>query len=289
MDLAALFLLGFAIASVWLRPMRTAKWPSIPPWVFLFAAAIVSGLISDVLRGPAIAGLSVLWLSASVWRSAQPGTGLRIVSGTATAFMALALALHQVPGFANPVIFGPAALSDRSAAFTQHANFDKGAVGLALLIFMCRLSSSLPEILRVLRKASYPAVVTVAVVLTAAISIGYVAPDPKFGANALTFLMANLFLTVIPEEAFFRGFLQDRLASVLQDLRYGGAIAVIISALLFGLAHAAGGLVYVVLSGLTGLGCAYAYFLTQRIEAPIAVHFTLNTAHYILFTYPFRS
>jgi len=56
--------------------------------------------------------------------------------------------------------------------------------------------------------------------------------------------------------------------------------------LLFGAAHAAGGGVYVLLAAISGLGYAYAYYATQRIEAPIIVHIVVNAVHFIGFTYP---
>ena len=36
-----------------------------------------------------------------------------------------------------------------------------------------------------------------------------------------------------------------------------------------------------------GLGYALAYQSTQRIEAPVLVHFALNAVHFIAFTYPY--
>ena len=63
-------------------------------------------------------------------------------------------------------------------------------------------------------------------------------------------------------------------------------LAVAVSTVLFGLAHAAGGLGYVFLAGIAGLGYSAVYSVTRRIEAPILVHFLLNATHFIAFTYP---
>jgi hypothetical protein len=58
------------------------------------------------------------------------------------------------------------------------------------------------------------------------------------------------------------------------------------AALLFGLAHAAGGWRYVLLATLAGTGYGLAYRRTVRIESAILAHFAVNVTHLLLFTYP---
>ncbi len=81
--------------------------------------------------------------------------------------------------------------------------------------------------------------------------------------------------------------MQARLASALAPVKFGSAIDVIVSALLFGLAHFGGGLAYVGLATLAGLGYGIAYARTQRIESAILTHFLLNAVHFVGFTFPF--
>jgi membrane protease YdiL (CAAX protease family) len=116
---------------------------------------------------------------------------------------------------------------------------------------------------------------------------GLVRPDVKLPQVTLMFLAVNLFFTVVAEEAFFRGFLQARLASALGGVRHGQWIAVAGSALLFGAAHLAGGPLYAALAFIAGIGYAVAYQRTQRVEAAIVVHIALNAVHFIAFTYPY--
>jgi membrane protease YdiL (CAAX protease family) len=75
----------------------------------------------------------------------------------------------------------------------------------------------------------------------------------------------------------------------LSGVRHGQWIAVVVSALLFGAAHLAGGALYAILACIAGLGYAYAYQRTQRIEAAIIVHIALNAVHFIAFTYPYTA
>jgi membrane protease YdiL (CAAX protease family) len=69
-------------------------------------------------------------------------------------------------------------------------------------------------------------------------------------------------------------------------VRYGSGVAVAASAVLFGLAHFAGGASYIVLATAAGLGYAIVYQRTQSIEMSMLAHFALNTTHFLLFTYP---
>ena len=91
------------------------------------------------------------------------------------------------------------------------------------------------------------------------------------------------------EEAFFRGLIQHEsrrgLARVL-DQRRAGAIAVAVSTVWFGLAHAAGGWQYVLVSAIAGAGYATVYHRTERLDLAVLAHFLTNATHFLLFTYP---
>jgi uncharacterized protein len=55
---------------------------------------------------------------------------------------------------------------------------------------------------------------------------------------------------------------------------------------LFGLAHIAGGIVYVGLATIAGIGYSIVYLRTRRIESAIVTHFAVNAVHFFGFTYP---
>ncbi len=281
------FLLGLAICCVWLPPVQFGKRFSMPPWPLPFALALGAGAQAGILALPALAALGLLVLFA--WLATRPAAGRarRTVFTTLSALLALALAMHLVPGFRNPLLLSGAHFSPDSAPFTQYANFDKGAVGLVLLALFCRRCQSWRELGAALRLALPLALAMALVLLGAALALGYLRPDPKLPAYTATFLAINLFLTCVAEEAFFRGLLQERLAGALAGVRGGVPLAVLASGLLFGAAHAGGGPLLMALAGAAGLGYAYAYAATKRIEAPIVAHFAFNAIHFIGFTYPY--
>lgn len=63
-------------------------------------------------------------------------------------------------------------------------------------------------------------------------------------------------------------------------------LAITVSSVLFGLAHFAGGVSYVVLATIAGVGYSLAYARTRRIESAVVTHFGVNAVHFFGFTYP---
>lgn len=279
-------LLALAICAVWLKPVAVTARIAAAPWMVLFAAAVVSGLISGVLHAPALIALAAF--AAAAWLTVGARQKyLRVLFGIVTLLLGFALAIHRLPGFNNPVVIAGAMFSPDAARFTQYANFDKGTVGLMLLAFLCSRMRAWAELSGVLKQTLPVLTVTLVAVLGAAAGVGFVHPQFKLPEVTLLFLAVNLFFTVIAEEAFFRDFIQARIAASLTRVRHGGLIAAACSALLFGAAHLAGDPVYALLAFIAGLGYAYAYYKTQRVEAPILIHIALNIVHFVGFTYPY--
>ncbi len=277
-------LLALAICAVWVPPFRLTSSVFVPPWALLFLCATLSGLLTGALSWPALLVLTVLFGAGEVSRHVA-GQPARIALVLIACLVSLGLALHLFPGFHNPVVLNQVQTGPRAVPFTQYANFDKAAAGLALLVyFSCRLRSA-SELRGVLAPMAAASVATAVVLVGVGLVVGHLAFDPKLPAFALTFLSINLLFTCVAEEAFFRGLIQERLGSALAPR--GQWLAVGVSSALFGLAHIAGGILYASLATILGLGCAIAYSKTRRVEVPILVHFSFNATHFLLFTYPF--
>ena len=199
--------------------------------------------------------------------------------------LALGLALHLLPGFDSPAVVQSICLSPDAALYTLRLNFDKAAAGLILVAFYAPRSSTVAHWLLVLRTALITTTLTAAVVFGFAAAAGYVAWLPKVPAFTAAFLAANLLFTCVAEEAFFRGMLQRWIATQIRG-RWATSVVVCIVAVLFGLAHAAGGWHLIAFATLAGLGYSLAFAFTQRVEAAILVHFGINAIHLLLFTYP---
>ena len=201
--------------------------------------------------------------------------------------IALLLGLGAFPGFHNPIYADRMPLSDGAMPYTARLNFDKTVAGLLILGLCYRgLIATAGEWREALRRAWPVILVNVIVVIALAVALGFVRPAPKWNAFFIPWAMVNLFFVCMTEEAFFRGFIQRELADRLSARRYGGLIAIALSAVLFGAAHFAGGPKYVLLSTVAGVGYAIAFHRSGRVEMSILAHFSLNATHFLLLTYP---
>lgn len=277
--------LGLSICGAWVQP-RNGDAVGYTRWLPLYLAAVVCAFAGQFLQAPAVLGLVALFAAAKYATKATLGRGLRIVLFSLTVLLSLALALHAFPGFKNPLLVENIKFSANSAPFTQYANFDKASVGLFLLLFFCPRVSSVRELGQVLRQALPATLATAVVVLTLSLLAGFTHVEVKLPAFTAVFLATNLLFTCVAEEAFFRGLLQTKLSTTMSNLKYGETVAIGLSGALFGVAHLAGGGAYTLFATVAGIGYAYVYSKTKRIEAAIFAHFLVNALHFVLLTYP---
>ena len=275
--------LGMAICAVWLPPISFREHGSIPPWAILFVIATGLGFAFGVLDWQAL-GILAVSLSVAEMSRRLTTSSARIGSTVVVVLIAVGLAFHFFPGFHNPIVVDAVITGPGAAPFTQYANFDKAAAGLVVLAYFCRRVESAHQVREMWASTALVVTATVMVLIAIGLTIDYFDFDPKLPSFTSSFLAINLLFTCVAEEAFFRGFVQERVARRLTANWQWLAIA--FSSLLFGLAHLRGGTVFVLLATVLGFGCAVAYSKTRRIEAPIFVHFSFNAVHFLLFTYP---
>jgi uncharacterized protein len=273
--------LALAIVATWCPSLPVGRTARVALWIPLSALAVATGLAAGVLKPIAL-------VSLGAWAARQgPQSQVRALGLAVTGVLALALALHILPGFDNPVVVREVRISADAAPYTLYLNFDKGAAGLVLLALLVPRASTATHWLESIRIGLLAGVLTAAVALALAVVAGLVRFDPKLAPFIGTFLLANLLFTCVAEEAFFRGLLQERLHRWAAGRQVGRWMPVVVSASLFGLAHAAGGLTYAVVAAVAGVGYALVYSATRRIEAAVLTHFALNAAQFVAFTYPY--
>jgi membrane protease YdiL (CAAX protease family) len=276
-------LLAASIVALWAPQIKLAQY-RVHAWVPVFAASVVSGFIGGILAWQAIASLSAFGMLAKAARELPVGRLIRGILMVFTGWMALALSMHLFPGFSNPSLVVGARFSPTGIPFTHHANFDTTSAGLILMAVYCNPQRT--EWRRVLTK-TYPIIaLTVAAVFGFALLVGYVAFYLKLAPYTALFLTTNLLFTCVTEEAFFRGFMQEQLTQFFPQRPRCAYMALVVAALLFGVAHGHGGPVLVALAAIAGMGYGYAYLATRRIEASILTHFAVNAVHFVFFTYP---
>ncbi len=281
MTFTAHALLALSMCLLW--------WPRVTwAWAGLAALSVGVAAATNVVGLTGALGLLVLAITCAAVRLTRGSWVLTTVAAT----LCLALSLHAMPGFSNPRVLDQVLVRPDALPFSLHANFDKGFAGLMLLACFCARWRSLAEARQDLRITAIAALLTCSVVLGLAWALGRIDwegqwPTPSSAPHAVWwFLALNLCFTCVTEEAFFRGLLQERLHRLWPEHSIWQAMCVALSALWFGLAHIAGGWTHVGLASLAGLGCAWVYQRTRRVEAPILTHFALNAVHFTGFTYP---
>lgn len=198
--------------------------------------------------------------------------------------LALALAIHWLPGFFSERVIAAQRFSPEAAPFSMYFNLDKPLTGFWVLLVCPWLLPAIPA-----RQALKTAVLTLpgtsAVCMTLAVLLGVTGWSPKWPAQSTLWLLNNLLLVTLTEELFFRVYLQGGLQRLLQRLPYASALALCIASLLFGLAHLGGGWQWALLAGIAGIGYGLAYRF-GGLQAAVATHFGLNLVHFSLFAYP---
>jgi uncharacterized protein len=262
-------------------------------WPVVCALAIVAGYLSGVLTGLALLWIVMLGVACIFYvrfKSAGPGLKtklLRTLTAAGILVFSLGLGMHALPGFHNLLVARDLVISPGAEPYTLYLNFDKTMVGILILgIVYQPLIATRRDWLSGLRRSLPLLLGTVAVLIAGSLALGYVRWDPKWHELFWIWAPANLLLTCLSEEAFFRGFLQREIRGLLTNRRHADVVAVGVSAIAFGAAHLGGGPTYALLAGVAGVGYGWVYARTGRIEMAMLTHFALNAVHFLLFTYP---
>lgn len=275
--------LTLAIIILW--PAQAGKTSLIQySWLLLLLISILFGLNDGTLEPLAL--LPVIAFTALVVPFHQTSGVVRLIFASAIVALALALGLHILPGFHNPVVISDVRLANDSLPYTLQLNYDKALAGLFLLWLSRPLLQKPGNILLMIKQSAPIAMLTIGLVIALSLLLDYIRLDMKLPTFFYYWLWANLFFTCVAEEALFRGFLQQQISLGLINIRHGAFAALISCAVLFGLAHAGGGMIYVILATVAGVGYGAVFLRTGRIEASILLHFMLNTVHILFFSYP---
>lgn len=279
-------LLTTAIFSLWLDAGERVSATRRFAWCVPFLAAVATALAAGILQPIGVVWIAALAGLAALFSAGPRPRAQRIAIAAGILVLTAGLMTHQLPGFSNPRVIPALRFSADGLPYRLHLNFDKTSAGLILLAFCHGRIVRAADWRTMLGRVWPVSLGTMTVLMSLALAAGYVRFEPKFPAEAWTWVWANLCFTCMAEEALFRGFVQAQLQRAWKHQPRGEWWALGVAALLFGLAHAGGGPTYVVLSTVAGIGYGWAYLRTGRIEASILTHFALNAVHFFGFTYP---
>lgn len=153
-----------------------------------------------------------------------------------------------------------------------------GLLPLALIVPLARNIADWKSVLKGLALGCAGiAIIALLAVFSGAIRLNFKIPEYM---PLLTY--SNLFLTSIPEEGFYRGFIQNTLSTY-----FGKTSALFLTAALFALTHFfwSPNIGILALTFVAGLLYGGVYMYSKKIESAILCHFLLNFIHMTFFSY----
>lgn len=192
---------------------------------------------------------------------------------------------HMLPGFNAWKVVKNVKLSKESKSFDLRYYFESGAFAFLLIGIGAMATRTREAWTHLLKKFPIDILITAIILFPTAYFLHGIVLDIKISAIFPLWMIKNLFLVSLPEECFFRGFLQKELALYLGNRRFGQLTAIVITSIVFGLFHFQGGANYMLLTAIAGLLFGWVYNRRKTIESAVLVHFTVNLIHLFFFRF----
>lgn len=264
-------------------------------WIFIFSGSIlvcfrntlrmgwlvllIAYALALITRQMNFIGIAMLGITAAALYATTRARGWwQVPAHLAFLTLSILLFLHKLPGFNNLLIFDHVLISQGAVPFTMYLNLDKPFIGFILFSLWYASKPSIQSIV-------LPLLATSIICLGTAFVLNFIAWNPKLPPLGWLWAINNLLLVAMCEEALFRGYLQHL---ILDKQLFKGKhpyLALVIAAVLFGVAHFAGGPSLILLATIAGCGYGWAY-CKGGILASVFTHFAFNALHFFLFTYP---
>ncbi len=214
----------------------------------------------------------------------------RLFSCMAAAIITIAIYTHFIKGFNNILLFPEWRSGLDAIPMNIYANYDKGITALLILGIYLPVLRSKNELYRMLLATVPWMILTSIAILFLTQYLQIIKWDPKLPLISLTWLVLQLFFVIIPEEVFYRGFIQREIAKNLAN-PFAGIFAILTTSLLSALLHILfiPNLAFITVVFVTNILYGGIYQITHKIESSILTHFFVNTLHFFFFTYPMLS
>ncbi|KOQ99684.1 CPBP family intramembrane glutamic endopeptidase [Pluralibacter gergoviae] len=242
--------------------------------------AIVLAAAQGVLDWRALVSIGLIILLAVAWHKSKAKPVLRAGFELLLFIAALALMVHQLPGFHNLKVLDGVRAGPLSAPFTMYYNIDKALVPFVAFMVISTLFTDGKKHPVAAWRWGVLALCIPALLMLAAL-VGGLQREFHFPAWLPQFLFANVLFVAFAEEALFRGWIQQRLTRWLS-----AAPAMLIASLLFGLAHFSGGPLLMFFATLAGMVYGLAWMWSRRLWVAVLFHAGFNLCHLLFFTYP---
>lgn len=201
-----------------------------------------------------------------------------------TAIFLLLNYMHILPGFNNLCILKNVHISSDAIPFTSYLNYNSLVLTYFILIFSSEINllNRLNKILPTLKAGVLYGLIAVLILLPISYTFSFIRYDFKLTNYTLIFIFVNLIFTCIPEEIFWRGFIQTKIQKYTNSI-----VSVLITSLIFASIHIIfAGIFFATLAFIASIIYGLAYIKTKRIEVSIICHYLVNVGQFIFFTYP---
>ena len=218
----------------------------------------------------------------------NPKRFIHLFASMIIAIIGLGLMTHMIKGFDNLLLIKEVIYGHSDIPINIYLNFDK--VSLAIFI----LGLSIP-VLQNKEEWKHTILITIPwIAFSAFILLGFakitnfVGFDIKLPSTSIYWLIINFFFVVIPEEAFYRGFLQNEITKNLPN-KAGPILAILSVSLLFALIHIffVPNLTFITLTFIASILYGTIFYFSKAIESSIITHFSINVIHFFFFSYPY--
>lgn len=263
MTLIAFLFLGSSFFSLWIK-----REPKI--WGTLTCLSVLSGVVAGHITWIGLSwiiSLALLW----VFYDRKPN----IILFVALIFLGISFKLRFLPGY-HPFFITP----------KFAIGLENPLIGLFPLAFLVPLAKDLQDWKAVIKYLIFGCIGILLLALLATIS-GATHLDFKIPSYIGPRIFSNLVLTSIPEEGFYRGFIQEGLSKYFKSTKMGNLLALVLTSLLFSISHIywSPNLGILAFTFLTSLLYGTVYLFSGRIESAILCHFLFNLIHMTFFSY----
>lgn len=265
-------LLGASVCSFWLRRIAWV-------WGILVLASLMVSLFAGVLQLKGLVPIILLALCHLLLKHQQEGVFRLFVLSIATV-ISLSMYLNLLSGYGSIMI-------ETKGTYMHALSYDLAFMGVFVLAFR-------PDLLSCSKEDQKKVLFSSALAIISAFLIVFLSSKLHLWQKALHFspwdivaYLALLILSVIPQEAFFRGFLQKEIATSFPH-RGGTIISIIAVSLLVALCM---GFFFMSLKAalfmlITNLFLGTIFSITKKIEYSIATHAIITLFLMFLFAIP---
>lgn len=263
-------------------------WIHKKPWLWgsFLAISFVFAFLGKLIDFKIFVALGLL-CGAHIFLTSDSKGIPRIIVILVAFLISIALLGHFFPGFHNWKLGTNMQISKNAHPYSLYLNYDKPFIGFFPLALTIPLIHSRMHWRSIALKTIALTILGVMILMVLALYLHLVDIDLKLPHISAIWLVINLFFVTIPEEAFFRGFLQREICEYI-NTKWAGPVSVIVVSLLFALLHFTfvRDFSFLSLTFIASLIYGSVYQMTRSIESSIFCHYLFNIVHFFCFTYP---